>query len=107
MFNADEIRELKDAGLLGEGSDGYLKKLSKRKADAELPGFLLESLEQLNKQENLDRAVIWRQMIEQNKNLSAKDLPDIGKSYARIMREKTLVGHWFQDESGRIIGRAF
>lgn len=103
MFNADEIRELKDAGLLGEGSDGYLKKISMRKPGSEVPNFLLASLEKLNKQENADREVIWRHMIEDNKNLTAKNLPDIGKSYSRIMQEKTIEGHWFQNESGKWI----
>src|SRR5690606_18823022 len=30
MFNADEIAELKAAGLLGEGADGYLKRIDRR-----------------------------------------------------------------------------
>lgn len=103
MFNADEIRELKDAGMLGEGADGYLKKISKRKTAVELPNFLLNSLDQLNRQENIDRELIWQHMIDQNKNLSSKDLANIGRSYARIMQEKNIQGHWFQDESGKWI----
>lgn len=103
MFNTDEISELKDAGLLGEGADGYLKRISQRRPGIEVPRFLLETLDQLNKQENADRETIWRHMIAQNKNLSQRDLPNIGRSYAKIMREKTATGHWFQDEGGKWI----
>lgn len=105
MFNEDEIFELKSAGLLGEGTDGYLKRIDQRVQDARVPKFLLESIDQLTKQENLDRQTIWRQMIEQNKNLSASDLPNIGRSYAKIMREKAPVGHWYQDENGKWVQR--
>lgn len=105
MFNTDEIAELKTAGLLGEGSDGYLKRIDRRSAGVNVPKFLLETLDQLNKQENGDRETIWRHMIAQNKNLTLKDLSNIGRSYAKIQREKASVGHWYQDESGKWVQR--
>jgi uncharacterized protein YdbL (DUF1318 family) len=105
MFNTDEIAELKIAGLLGEGSDGYLKRIDRRSAGVNVPKFLMETLDQLNKQENSDRETIWRHMIAQNKNLTIKDLGNIGRSYARIQREKAAVGHWYQDESGKWVQR--
>lgn len=100
MYNIDEIQELKNAGLFGEGSDGYIKKINRKNADTDVPKVLVDNLEALFQAENSDREVIWRHIIEENKNLSNSDLPNIRRTYAKVMQEKSSQGHWYQDESG-------
>jgi hypothetical protein len=100
MYNIDEIKELKDAGLLGEGQDGYIKKINRKDPGTNVPKVLLDNLDALFQAENSDREVIWRYIIEENKNLSSSDLPNIRRTYAKVMQEKSFQGHWYQDESG-------
>ena len=100
MYNIDEIQELKNAGLFGEGGDGYIKKISRKDPAANVPKVLLDNMDALFQAENNDREVIWRHIIEENKNLSSSDLPNIRRTYAKVMQEKSLQGQWYQDESG-------
>jgi len=100
MYNIDEIQELKDAGLFGEGLDGYIVKINKKDPSINVPKVLLDNMETLFQGENRDREVIWRHIIEENRNLSIDDLPNIRRTYAKVMQEKSLPGHWYQDESG-------
>ncbi len=100
MYNIDEIQELKNAGLFGEGVDGYIKKINRKDPAASVPKVLLDNIDALFQAENRDREVIWHHIIEENKNLSNSDLPNIRRTYAKVMQEKSLQGHWYQDESG-------
>jgi hypothetical protein len=99
-FNRDDIVELKELQVLGETADGRV---------AVLPGGVLKSddktalrlAQQLVVEENGDREVIWGRIIAGNENLSAKDLPEVRRTYARLMRDQAANGHWYQDDSGR------
>jgi hypothetical protein len=100
MYNIDEIQELKNAGLFGEGSDGYVVKINRKNPSARVPQVLLDNMDALFQAENNDREVIWRYIVEENKNLSNSDLPNIRRTYAKVMQEKSLQGQWYQDDSG-------
>lgn len=97
-FNRDDLDELKTLGVLGETNDGTVALLPKNVAkvdakDANLAATLVQ-------EENRDREVIWRRIIESNQNLSMKDLPEVRKTYAKMQRESASTGHWYQDEAG-------
>jgi hypothetical protein len=100
MYNIDEIQELKNAGLFGEGGDGYIKKINRKSPETNVPKVLLDNMDALFQAENKDREVIWRHIIEENKNLTNSDLPNIRRTYAKVMQEKSSQGHWYQDDSG-------
>jgi hypothetical protein len=99
-FNRDDIVELKELQVLGEAADGRVTLL---------PGGILKSddktalrlAQELVGEENGDREVIWTRIIAGNENLSAKDLPAVRKTYARLMRDQAATGHWYQDEDGK------
>lgn len=91
-FNRDDIDEMKDAEILGEAADGSLAVLPKA------PSGKLAA--QLVAEENRDRAEIWNRIIAANENLSLKDLSQVRKTYAKLQREATAAGQWYQDESG-------
>ncbi len=101
-FNRDDIDELKLASILGESFDGQLVMLpenigEKKSADqeqAKLARVLID-------EENRDREVIWKRIIQSNENLSEKDMPEVKKTYAKMLHEKAAVGHWIQAEKGQ------
>ena len=91
-FNRDDIDEMKDLELLGEANDGSLALLPKAK-ETKLTAQLLA-------EENTNRAEIWNRVIDANSNLSATDLPQIRKTYAKMQRDAVAKGQWFQDNAG-------
>ena len=100
-FNRDDIDELKDHEVLGEASDGSLAVLPGGVgggvgADAKARKLAAE----LVAEENKDRAEIWRRIIDANANLSAADLTQVRKTYAKMQRDGVTKGQWFQDEGG-------
>ncbi len=94
-FNRDDIDELKDKGVIGETAVGTVALLPKsgEAKDAHLAQVLVG-------EENHDREDIWKRIIESNENLSAKDLPEVRRTYAKLQRDTARVGQWVQDESG-------
>jgi hypothetical protein len=55
----------------------------------------------LVEEENRDRQTIWARIVQSNPNLSAKDLPEVRRTYARMRFDEGSVGQWFQDEKGQ------
>ncbi len=100
-FNRDDVDELKTKEVLGETSQGTIALLpagigqaTKASArDAQLARALVE-------EENRDRAVIWKRIIDGNENLSAKDLPDVRRTYAKMQRDAASGGQWVQNDNG-------
>jgi uncharacterized protein YdbL (DUF1318 family) len=95
-FNRDDIDELKDKGIVGETATGTVAILPKASGD----GKDLRLAQQLVPEENRDREDIWKRIIESNENLSAKDLPEVRRTYAKLQRETARPGQWVQDEGG-------
>lgn len=95
-FNRDDIDELKDKQIIGETATGLIAMLPKGDRSAKD----VRLAQALVSEENRDREEIWKRIIESNENLSAKDLPEVRKTYAKLQRETTRAGQWFQDEGG-------
>jgi uncharacterized protein YdbL (DUF1318 family) len=95
-FNRDDLDELKDKEIIGETASGTLAMLPK--ATGETKDVRLAQL--LVGEENRDREEIWKRIIESNENLSAKDLPEVKKTYAKLQRDTARPGQWVQDEGG-------
>lgn len=98
-FNRDDIDELKDLGLIGETADGTVAIVPSAKAAETTPARAKLATE-LVSEENRDRNVIWQRIIEMNENLSAKDLGEVRKTYAKTQREGASTGHWYQTDGG-------
>jgi uncharacterized protein YdbL (DUF1318 family) len=98
-FNKDDLTRFKAMGLIGENNEGGVSLLSPEKAPAEEQAFL----DNLIKEENADREVIMKRVIETNETLSAKDLPRVHRMFAALNRDKALPGEWVQRENGEWI----
>lgn len=95
-FNRDDIDELKDKGVIGETSGGVVAMLPKAAGEAKD----VHLAQVLVAEENRDREDIWKRIIEANENLSAKDLPEVRRTYAKLQRDTARAGQWVQDEGG-------
>ncbi len=96
LFNADDIDELKDNGILGESADGLIKMLPKERGGiSDATPDQIKLAEVLVDEENQDRSVIWKSTIAQNPELSNKDLPKIQENFARDVYESSPKGRWF------------
>jgi uncharacterized protein YdbL (DUF1318 family) len=95
-FNADDIDELKDQGILGEDADSLLALLPKGIGDVNnaIPDQI-KLAEVLIDEENRDRAALWAAEIARNPVLSEKDLPEVRQDFGRKLYEKAPKGHWF------------
>jgi len=58
-------------------------------------------VENLVQEENADREVIMRRVIETSEDLSDKDMPRIRKMFASLNRDKARVGDMIQLENGK------
>lgn len=106
-FNQDDIDELKSLQILGETNNGMMTTLPGSVGAAkEASSANIKLANQLVGEENRDREVIWKRIIDSNENLSAKDLPAVRKTYAKMQRESASPGQWFQDESGSWVKKA-
>jgi hypothetical protein len=101
-FNADDINELKDDAILGEGADGLLALLPKGTGDsANATSGQIKLAEALIDEENLDRSRIWNSTVlpeDGNASSSAeakKGLPAIQEAFAREMYTSSPNGRWF------------
>lgn len=94
-FNRDDIDALKDKQVVGEGSDGLLKVLVAGGEAAEAQRVL-----RLVEQENKDRMVIMRRVIQVDPTLRDKDLPLVRRIFARLMAQVATPGQRVQQEGG-------
>jgi hypothetical protein len=91
-FNRDDIEELKQKKILGETSKGELIGTDRLKTvDKSLQLLATE----LVAEENKDRYQIWQKIIQENKNLTEKHLPEIRSTYAKIILERSPKGYLF------------
>lgn len=82
------LKELKAQGLVGEDNQGRV---------AALGGGA--DVQQLVEEENRDREVIYRAIVEQN-SLGAEALPTVRATFAEVQREKADPGEKIQTPSG-------
>lgn len=96
-FNKDDIDQFKAQGVLGENNQGEITLLSSEQvAPDQLP--FVESLVQ---EENADRDIVMRRVIETNEKLSEKDWPRVKKMFAALNRDKASLGHMVQSDDGK------
>lgn len=100
-FNRDDVDELKTLEVLGEAANGTLAVVPPALGKSQqIAKDKLKLAETLVDEENADRATIWRRIIENNPNLSQKDLPQVQRTYAKMQQDQTLPGQWYQGEAG-------
>ncbi len=95
-FNKDDIDRFKELDVLGENNQGGITLLAPDK----VPSEQLPFVENLVQEENADREVVMRRVIETNEKLSEKDLPRVKKMFAALNRDKALAGHMIQSSDG-------
>ena len=96
-FNKDDIDRLKEQAVLGENNQGGLTLLDQDKVEQKQQPFI----NNLVQEENADRDIIMKRVIETNEKLSEKDLPRVRKMFAALNRDKAREGDMVQLENGK------
>lgn len=102
QFNLDDIIELKQKQVVGEGNDGSLKifkDVERLKRDSEFKNFV----ERIVKEENRDRNVIMLRVVAMNSDLADKDFPIVQKMMYRLNAQGSAPGTKIQNENGKWI----
>jgi hypothetical protein len=86
-------------GVIGENNEGGVTLLEPEKVEPADRAFV----DNLIKEENVDRAAIMSRIIETNETLSSTDLPRVHKMFAALNRDKALKGERIQLDSGKWI----
>ena len=95
-FNKDDLNRYKLAGIIGENNVGGVTLLTPEKIDPAERAFV----ENLIKEENEDRQVVMKRVIETNETLQEKDLLRVKKMFASLNRDKALNGVYIQLDDG-------
>ncbi|RMH37408.1 MAG: DUF1318 domain-containing protein [Nitrospirae bacterium] len=95
-FNKDDVDRFKALGVIGENNIGGITLLAPERIDAAQRAFV----ENLVKEENEDRIVIMRRVIETNEDLSEQDWPRVQKMFAALNRDKARPGEMIQLADG-------
>ncbi|MCP4271235.1 MAG: YdbL family protein [Gammaproteobacteria bacterium] len=90
------IMQFKGKGALGETNDGIL---AIRKMDG-LSGEEIRTVKRLLRAENNDREALYKELATANK-ISLSDVGKIKAVFAKTLKAKAKVGHWYQDEKGK------
>jgi hypothetical protein len=98
-FNKDDLNRYKSLGVIGENNEGGITLLEPEKVEPADRAFV----DNLIKEENVDRAAIMSRIIETNETLSSTDLPRVHKMFAALNRDKALKGERIQLDSGKWI----
>ena len=85
----DELRKLKEKGIIGENNQGYVELLTEN-----------DEAKILVKEENKDRRLIYKTIIQQN-NLAEEELEKVEKAFAQVQKEKANPGDKIQDAGGK------
>ncbi len=83
-----QLQTLKQQGLIGENSRGYVDSL---KGDPSVAAVVT--------QENNDRGVIYRALVSQNA-LGPNGMREVENAFAEVQREKAVPGEMVQSPSG-------
>lgn len=97
-FNRDDIERLKSVGIFGEGRNGYLFmfQTDETKSDPKLAEFAKSMMEQ----ENEDRKVLYKRIVEINENFKEGDLARVEKIMAGVNRDSAKPGEMVQADTG-------
>lgn len=94
-FNADDIDELKDKGVVGEGREGLLVTLA-----APSDKSAAQRATELMARENADRERVFRGVVQLDPELSERDLPLVRRIFARLQRASASPGQKVQGVDG-------
>lgn len=98
-FNRDDLEELKDLGLIGERSDGYVALVEPAKDQGkDRAARLLANT--LVREENKDREAIWQHILKKIPNAPSMGVKQVGRAYGEMQRTKLRVGQWYQNDHG-------
>lgn len=100
-FNRDDIETFKKEGAAGENHEGLLTffETAKTKADAKYRAFVVAKVQE----ENQDRLILMKRVIEITPGRTEKDLPEVQKIMASRNRDSAKAGEKIQLESGEWI----
>lgn len=97
-FNADDIAAFLKEQTVGERNDGLLEIRPSEKYQTDSTYRAL--VDMVVGQENEDRRLVMRRIIELHPEIDPQDRAKVGQVYARLKREAAPSGAWFQDEAG-------
>ncbi len=96
-FNRDDLERYKRAGIIGENNQGGVTLLKPDAIEAQQSGFV----NNLITEENADRDVIMRRIIQTDENLGDKDMPRVRQIFSAMNRDKATAGVPIQAEDGK------
>ncbi len=97
-FNADDIAEFLRDRTVGERSDGLLEIRGGEKYLADSTYRAL--LDRIVAEENEDRGLIMRRIVELHPEIDPADRAKVGMVYARLKQDAAPAGTWIQDRAG-------
>lgn len=98
-YNLDDIERLKTDQIIGENNKGYLTyfETESTRGDPKLAAFAQEMVSQ----ENADRLILYRRVMEVTEGFGEGDLPKVETIMAGLMADSARPGGLVQDGAGR------
>ncbi|NQS98250.1 MAG: DUF1318 domain-containing protein [candidate division Zixibacteria bacterium] len=97
-FNADDVTEFKGEGTVGEALDGFLEIIPNQKYESDSIYQVL--VDKIVAEENEDRRLIMRRIIELHPEIDPNDKSKVGLVYSRMKQEASQEGTWIQQSDG-------
>ena len=97
-FNRDDIDELKSKGIIGENRYGLLSLIQENISG--LDDKTIALARRLIQEENRDRRIIVESVVELSEDLTKQDLPEVWKTYRRMLLENAKSGEYIQSDDG-------
>ncbi|HOK40642.1 MAG TPA: DUF1318 domain-containing protein [bacterium] len=100
-FNADDIKYYKKLGIIGENNNGKIEIFSEKIKELEEKKQIY--LKELVKEENEDREILFKRILETNINLKAEDMKKVAEIYGSMKRDLAEKGEFIQLPDGKWI----
>lgn len=97
-FNADDIMEFKRNETTGEALNGFIEIIPDQKYDDDPIYKLL--VDKIVAEENEDRRLIMRRIIELHPEIDPDDKSKVGLVYSHLKQEASPEGTWIQEPDG-------
>lgn len=105
-FHSDDLSAFKQLGWVGENNRGLVEMFQMDKANISeglkdfAQRFKAQEFNHVVSQINESRKIIMRRVIDMNENLTADDMPEIGRIFGKLNIEKALPGEKVQKPDG-------
>lgn len=98
QFNADDIKDFKKAGSVGEKADGLLeiRETAQYKEEANYKKLV----DKIVSEENEDRLLIMKRIVQLHPEIDPEDRAKVGYVYALLKQEASPPGTWIQSQDG-------